>query len=146
MNAARQRRKLLQEKIRKEHEDGLRDRLLEEERLRTLCPHNILREQCVGCEEISDQNWDAFMRSPFMMETRLRRQLGVTDRQVPVYVFLKFPPGCIPRIIRTYVRMSHAATDVAAMKRDGFWAIDHGYLTNFNGDQIAEISFATEED
>ena len=135
----------MQEKINKERKERLLDRLLEAEHLRTLCPHNILRDQCVTCEEISNQEFEDFCQSPLMMETKLRRQLGI-GRYVPVYVFLKFPPGCVPRLVKSYVRADHAATDVAAMRKDGFWAVDSGYLVNFSGDQIADITFANGDD
>jgi len=143
MNAARHRRKLLQQKIRKEHEEKLLDRLLEEERQRTLCPHNILQEQCIACEEIYRKNFDRFLQSPMMMEARLRRQLGLHELPIRAYVMLKCPPGCMPRLVRTQVSVDHATSDIAAMKRNGFWAVDCGYLTWFDGDQIAEVSLDT---
>lgn len=56
---------------------------------------------------------------------------------------LKCPPGCMPRLVRTQVSVDHATSDIAAMKRNGFWAVDCGYLTWFDGDQIAEVSLDT---
>lgn len=116
---------------------------MEEERQRSLCIHNILRDQCVTCEDWIQERLEKFLKSPVMMEGRLRHQLGIRNENVPVFVFTKTHYGMMPRMVKSYVSMDHAASDIEHMKQHGFYTVDGGCFCHIPGSEISEVLFDT---
>lgn len=138
MNAARQRRKALQKRI--VEQQKLRDQDLSF--LEGSCIHEIPFEKtCPECEAVLEEGFKKVMAHPDVMEYRLKSTLGL-NATLPAIAFIRphmMLAPCFP--VRINLSARNPTEQIMAMRKNGFWAVDHGYLTWFGPELITEISF-----
>ncbi len=142
MNDARRRRKALQKRIAEQHKQLESRDFLEE----GSCIHEIPFEKtCPECEAVLEQGFQKVMQHPDVMEYRLKSQLGLND-MLPAIAFIRphmMLAPCFPVQISLPAR--NPTEQIMAMRKNGFWAVDHGYLTWFGPELIVEVSFLNGE-
>jgi len=144
MNAARQRRQNLKKRVeqqRKQREDQAHKDFKSMGKLR--CHHKVpLSRSCSACDESFKPLIKEFNNQPETMERRLHHSFGL-DRLKRALVFTK-AYGTKIKIVSIWLSTHHPTQQIMGMRKNGFWAMDCGYLTWFAPDQIVEVCFDNE--
>jgi hypothetical protein len=141
MNDARRRRLALQKRIKEQQK--LRE---SGDFLEGSCIHDIPFEKtCPECEAVLEQGFLKVMRHPDVMAWRLKNQLGLNDT-LPAIAFIR-PHMMLAPVFPVRINLSarNPTEQIMAMRKNGFWAVDHGYLTWFGPELITEVSFLNGE-
>jgi len=101
------------------------------------CKHKVsLFDHCKIC-------WEELGRRPDVMEGRLRAEFKL-DRVRRAFVFLKMQTIYGPKIVSVWLSIHHPTQQIQDMRKNGFWAMDLGYLTWFAPDSFTEVCFDNE--
>jgi hypothetical protein len=144
MNAARHRRQALKKRIEKQRklkETQVQKDFKEMGELR--CRHKVLLSRsCHACDENFKPLIEEYNNRPETMERKLRHGFGL-DRLKRALVFTKLY-GTKIKIVSIWLSTHHPTQQIMDMRKNGFWAMDCGYLTWFSGDSITEVCFDNE--
>src|SRR5579864_1155153 len=146
MNAARKRRLDLKKRIevqKKEREAQAEKEFREIGELK--CRHKIpLSRGCKACDENFKPLIEEYNNLPSTMERRLRHGFGL-DRLKRAFVFTKMTTMYgTPKIVSIWLSTHHPTQQIQDMRKNGFWAVDLGYLTWFAPDSFTEVCFDNE--
>jgi hypothetical protein len=142
MNDARRRRLALQKRIKEQQKLRESEDFLEE----GSCIHDVSFEKtCSECEAVLEEGFQKVMRDPEVMAWRLKNQLGLNDT-LPAIAFIR-PHMILAPVFPVRINLSarNPTEQIMAMRKNGFWAVDHGYLTWFGPELITEVSFLNGE-
>jgi hypothetical protein len=143
MNDARRRRIELKKRI--EAQRKIRETKFFEFTDTGSCVHDIpFRKRCPECEAILEEEYQKILRHPDVMENILKNKLGLNETR-PAIVFIRpHHIGGIMFPVQISLSAHNPTEQIMTMRKNGFWAVDHGFLTWFGPELIQEVSFLNE--
>lgn len=142
MNDARRRRIALRKRI-VEQQKRREEQFLKGEVGK--CIHKIsLYKKCRRCDKVLEAEYQKLLSHPKIMEGMLQRQLGLLNT-VPAVVLIRSYANGMPFPVRINLSARKPTEQIMNMRKNGFWAVDHGYLSWFGPELIQEVTILNGE-